>query len=566
MPSPDVADAAIASNNSLAFNQTVSFFPDIARVDSSSPPLSAPLLALAALGLSLGGLACWGISPERPFGAVLLGAAVAVLLAWNWRLRRQIAAALARIRSGQPESASEATLTLETGINWIEERLNTIEHRLAGAHPVSGLPLREALLAQLGADRIGWLGLVAFADLDRLTAFDPALGERAFAAWVARLRRMVPDTRFVAQVDRGHIALWFEPPVAEAAARAELDAIAYALGETITIDGRDIVPQAQIRLAHFDAAQELAPAEFLARTLASFLLPSRDGPLPNGAARDEVEAARSRYELEQDLRHAVSRRELRLHYQPLIDATRGRVSGAEALMRWHHPERGAVPPVRFVPVMEAMGLANEIGLWALNTAVREAAEWRAHGLSDLRMAVNVSGLQLEREDLPLLVQRTLDRHELSPAALEIELTESVATSDAEHCRRIFERLRAMGIKLAVDDFGTGYSSFSALRALAFDKIKLDREFVSCVDSRPDSQAICHSILALGRGLGIRVLAEGVERRAEYCWLRQHGCQHFQGYYFARPMQSDEFVAFAQKTERLAELLSLDTEPELSCGV
>lgn len=427
------------------------------------------------------------------------------------------------------------------------------------AHPVSGLPVREALLAQMNADQVGMLGAIAFADFERLSAFDVALAERAFAVATDRLRRMLPADRFAAQVDRGHIGLWIGG-VDEAAFRAELDAIGYALGEAIELDGQQLDPQIKIRSARFEASAGMDAQTFLARTLASFALPADAIGTAQAPVVDYADLARDRYALEQDLRRAIERRELSLAYQPLIDAGEGRVCGAEALLRWAHPERGPVSPARFVPIMEAIGLASEIGLWVLNGAVREAQGWRTRGLSGLRVAVNVSSLQLERDDLPLLVQRTLQHHDLPATALEIELTESVATSDADHCRRIFESLRAMGVKLAVDDFGTGYSGFSSLRALTFDKIKIDREFVTDVDRRRDSQAICHSIIALGRGLGIRVLAEGVERRAEYEWLRRHGCQHFQGYYFGAPMDGADFADFASDHAGLTRLLRLDAGP------
>ena len=426
------------------------------------------------------------------------------------------------------------------------------ESRKSTAHPVSGLPLREALLARMSADRTGMLGAIAFSDFERLTAFDPALGERVFAAATGRLRAMLPADRLPAQVDRGRVALWF-PGATPEAARAELDAIGYALGQSIDVDGREVVPEVKLRLARFDAGDALEPRTFLARTLASFTLP--DGAVdPASAPDDYARLARERYALEQELRQAIARRELRLVFQPLIDAGQGCVSGAEALIRWDHREFGSVPPSTFVPVVEAMGLASEFGLWALNSALREARDWAAQGLGHLRVAVNVSGLQLERDDLPVLVQRTLQRHELPATALEIELTESVATSDAEHCRCVFETLRAMGVKLAVDDFGTGYSGFASLRNLAFDKIKIDREFVTAIDTRRDSQAICQSMIALGRGLGIRVLAEGVERREEYDWLRRHGCQHFQGYHFSAPLTPEAFVAYARNTAGLAAAL------------
>ncbi|MDB5678414.1 bifunctional diguanylate cyclase/phosphodiesterase [Sphingomonas bacterium] len=452
------------------------------------------------------------------------------------------------------------SLNLEVGVAAIEQQMASLNHRLVAAHPVSGLPVREALLAQMNADGCGMLGAIAFADFDRLTAFDPALGERVFAASTARLRAMLPPERFIAQVDRGYVGLWFGLQADETVARAELDAIGYALGEEIEAGETTIVPQLKVRLARFDQADGIEAGAFLARTLASFTLSNGIVATVDKPMVDYAELARDRYALEQDMRQAMARRELRLDFQPLIDAAQGRVCGAEALIRWDHPERGAIPPARFIPIVEAMGLASEIGMWALNAAAREAQGWATQGLDHLRVAVNVSGLQLERDDLPILVQRTLQRHELGAAALEIELTESVATSDAAHCREIFHDLRAMGVKLAVDDFGTGYSGFSSLRALAFDKIKIDREFVTDVDTRTDSQAICQSIVALGRGLGIRVLAEGVERRQEYEWLRRHGCNHFQGFYFARPMSGEAFVAFVRDPARLTELLRLDVTP------
>jgi EAL domain-containing protein (putative c-di-GMP-specific phosphodiesterase class I)/GGDEF domain-containing protein len=424
-----------------------------------------------------------------------------------------------------------------------------LPQRAVDAHPLSGLPMRESLLARMRADQAGVLGAIALDDFERLTAFDHLLAEQVFAAIVARLRAMLPPDRLAVQVDRGRIGLWFAGTPLDAA-RAELDAIGYALGEAVTVGETRIVPEVRLRLAGYDAGTGDEAATFLARTLASFALSEAAAAEPVPVA-EYAEMARERYALEQDLRHAIDRREFSLLYQPLVDAGRGCVGGAEALIRWDHPRLGAVSPGRFVPIMEAMGLANEIGLWALNTALREAHGWAAEGLSGLRVAVNVSGLQLERNDLAVLVGRTLQRHALPASALELELTESVATSDAAHCRRIFADLRAMGVRLAVDDFGTGYSGFSSLRQLAFDKIKIDRQFVTDVDSRRDSQAICQSIIALGRGLGIRVLAEGVERRGEFDWLRRHGCQHFQGYYFAQPLTPAAFRAFVRDADGLA---------------
>ncbi|MEC7953655.1 MAG: EAL domain-containing protein, partial [Pseudomonadota bacterium] len=273
---------------------------------------------------------------------------------------------------------------------------------------------------------------------------------------------------------------------------------------------------------------------------------------------DPAIQSRERFQIEQDLRQAVGRDELRMQFQPLIDASTGRVSGAEALLRWHHPTRGLIPPTRFIPIMEASDLSPEIGLWALNRAAREARQWRDGG-HDLRVAVNVSGRQLDGADLPLLIERTLARHDLGGEALEIELTETVALAEGDCAARLSDALRSRGIRIAIDDFGTGYSSFAALNAIAFDKIKIDRAFVTDVHARRESQAICSSILTLGRGLGINVLAEGVETAEEFLWLRDHGCRFFQGFYFARPLSGEDFLTFVKDEQTLNKLLQPDTQ-------
>ena len=507
-------------------------------------------------GVTIGLVCATGCALGRPASALASSLPAIMLLLWNLRLIHRIATTTNRIASMHGDNGK--VLSLDDGVAQVEQQLLSLRHRLQSTHPVSRLPMREALIAQMSVTGIGQLGALALADHDRLTAIDPALAERVLSITTARLRRMLPATRFAAQIDRAQIGLWFTNE-SDAEARAELEAIAYALSEEIDDDGYKLTPQIKIRLETADVSMECDAAAVVARAVASFSLPGgKSAPAHEPRTADDRAAlARERYTLEQDLQHAVVRQELRLNYQPLIDAEQMRVSGAEALIRWDHSERGSIPPARFIPIMETVGLSSELGMWALNSAIREARNWRLAGHTDLRVAVNVSGLQLERDDLPVLIQRTLQHHGMTAEVLELELTESIATTDAVHCRKIFEALRAMGIKLAVDDFGTGYSGFSSLRQLNFDKIKIDREFITEVNSRRDSQAICQSIIALGRGLGIRVLAEGVECRAEYEWLRRHGCTHFQGFYFAKPMEGNAFSAFTRDLAHLKTLLSLD---------
>lgn len=508
---------------------------------------------IGAVLIALGGVAACVVRPDT--GPWIVGVALALISAAD-RLRRfhllDLTARLETLTGTTAGGSIEQRLA--DGIAAVADRLSEVEHRTDQRHAITGLPTREPLIKLMTTDGRGVLGVVGILDFDRLCAFDPALGERFLLAMVDRLTRMLPDERLVAQVDRASIAIWFGADVDESAARAELDVVGYALGNVVVDVEREILPEIRVRHAAMPADGVNAHA-LLSRTLASLAL-EPGVAIAAKPAIDPVAVARERYALEQDLRQAATRGEFEMRYQPLIDAGEGSVSGAESLIRWFHPVRGQVSPSRFVPVLEAMGLAHETGMWTLNAAAREARAWQAQNLGALRVAVNVSGHQLDRDDMAALVARTLARHSLGADALEIELTESVAMSDGARAARLFDALRAMGVRIAIDDFGTGYSSFSTLRTLAFDKIKIDREFVTNVDTRRDSQAICQSMIALGRGLGIRVLAEGVERRDEYEWLRRHGCKHFQGFYFSPPLTGADFVAFVRDATGLAGLLAI----------
>jgi EAL domain-containing protein (putative c-di-GMP-specific phosphodiesterase class I) len=260
--------------------------------------------------------------------------------------------------------------------------------------------------------------------------------------------------------------------------------------------------------------------------------------------RETREAAREQFILEQDLARAIQDDQLTMAFQPVVSITTGRVVGAEALLRWDHPSLGPISPARFIPVVEAVGLSDQYGIWVLNQACREARAWQNEGLHGLKVAVNLSARQLLEPALQVKIQRTLERHNLSPSGLELELTETAAMADAQRTVQLFTELRAVGISLAIDDFGSGYSGLSYLKNLPFDKLKIDREFVTDADSRRDSRAICSALLELGRGLDLQVLAEGVETEAEFRTLEALGCRIFQGYYFSRPLSGPAFRKFA----------------------
>ncbi|MFC3711803.1 putative bifunctional diguanylate cyclase/phosphodiesterase [Sphingoaurantiacus capsulatus] len=263
-----------------------------------------------------------------------------------------------------------------------------------------------------------------------------------------------------------------------------------------------------------------------------------------GIARTELyqpiahDQAKSRFELEADLRHAIEREELRLYYQPLVDLRTGRVSGFEALARWQHPERGVVQPSEFIPLAEETGLIVPIGRWALNTACRQLAEWRTRlGRDDLMMAVNLSGGQLVRDDVVDAVTQALEAADLPGDRLKIELTESVIIDNPKRAGAILERLKALDVSIAMDDFGTGYSSLAYLQKLPIDVLKIDRSFVSNMFETEDSYKIVTAILGLAASLGMETVAEGIETVAQADRLTDLACHVGQGFLYAKPLSA-----------------------------
>jgi EAL domain-containing protein (putative c-di-GMP-specific phosphodiesterase class I)/GGDEF domain-containing protein len=431
------------------------------------------------------------------------------------------------------------------GIAHLDGRVHSMQHRWSWRHAVTGLPVRETLIKAIAqdlasSDQPGLLGAIRFVDFDRLAAFDPESAEAALQRFSERLTASLGRTRPVAHVDRDSFAIWFRN-TDPAAADVELRALCYALGAELKAGDLAVLPEVEVGTACFPT-DGLDPAALINRALVSFARPGAEAScasLPGKSA----ESARERFSLEQDLRHAIDRGQFEMVFQPVVDLSKG-VVGAEALLRWRHPEAGMISPARFIPILEDADLIDEIGRWTLNTACREMRRWRQRGLTTLKVAVNLSAAQLRDPTLKQTIQRTLERHRLNAAALELELTETAATEDAERTHSLFGELRALGVSLAIDDFGSGYSSLSYLKNLPFDKLKVDREFVVDVHLRKDSQAICRSLVALTRGLDLQILAEGVESWDEVAFLEGLGCQIFQGFVFSRPLNSDQFVEFA----------------------
>jgi len=249
-----------------------------------------------------------------------------------------------------------------------------------------------------------------------------------------------------------------------------------------------------------------------------------------------------RQSLEHDLRSALDKKELMLHYQPIVNLKSGTITGAEALLRWTQPRRGSVPPAMFIPVAEDSGLILPIGAWVLRDACTQGKAWADAGLSPLTISVNVSALQIRSDNFLANLLAVLDETGLNPGSLNIEMTESGLMERAKFGSAILTSLRDKGIQVSVDDFGTGYSSLSYLRKLPIDTLKIDQSFVRQISTTPDDTTIVSAIISMGRSLRLKVVAEGVESVEDVAFLKKQECDEAQGYYFSRPIPADEFAS------------------------
>ena len=250
--------------------------------------------------------------------------------------------------------------------------------------------------------------------------------------------------------------------------------------------------------------------------------------------------------LENDLRHALERRQLRLHYQIQVDSAR-RAIGAEALLRWEHPGRSLVTPAEFIPLAEETGLIVPIGLWVLQTACARIRDWSANPATrDLQLAINVSARQFRQSDFVEQVQQALSATGINPARLKIELTESMVLDNVSDTITKMHALKALGVSFSMDDFGTGHSSLSYLKQLPLDQLKIDQSFVRDLATDPNDAAIVRAIITLGQTFGLNVIAEGVETEAQREFLELNGCHAFQGYLFSRPLPPEAFEKFLEQ--------------------
>jgi EAL domain-containing protein (putative c-di-GMP-specific phosphodiesterase class I) len=255
-------------------------------------------------------------------------------------------------------------------------------------------------------------------------------------------------------------------------------------------------------------------------------------------------AVQHRMELEMDLRDALEKDEFFLVYQPTIDLSDMSPTGVEALIRWEHPTRGVVQPDDFIPLLEETGLIVEVGKWVLQEACRQGAAWRAAGYP-IGIAVNVSGRQLDTDQLIADIEEALSDSDLDPQALTIEITETTLMRNVEETARRLTEIKALGVRIAIDDFGTGYSSLAHLQRFPVDALKIDRSFVSQLEHNQEGETLIHTLVQLGKALSIQTFAEGIEQQQELSFLQDEHCDNGQGFLFARPLDVAATEAFLQ---------------------
>jgi diguanylate cyclase (GGDEF)-like protein/PAS domain S-box-containing protein len=421
---------------------------------------------------------------------------------------------------------------------------------LAYYDALTGLPNRTLLQDRLskalaGARRQKDRVALLFLDLDRFKNINDSLGHSVgdllLQDVAERLKRWAREKDTVARLagDEFLIVLTDVKDTADAAVAAErfMD----AMTAEFVVQGQPLNISCSLGISIFP--EHGADADTLMKNADAAMYSAKDYGRDNFRffTEDMNAQAVERLTLENSLRLALDKKELFLVYQPQMDIGTGMITGLEALLRWQHPELGLVPPDKFIRIAENSGLIIPIGEWVLRTACSQARKWQDEGLPTLPVAVNVSAVQFRQEGFRELIRHVLHDTGLAPQYLELELTESLLLSSADVTFSVLQDLKAMGLKLAIDDFGTGYSSFGYLKHSPVSKLKIDRSFVRDVAVNPDDAAITIAIISMARSLNLKVIAEGVENDAQMSFLRAHHCDEIQGYYFSKPLSTDQVV-------------------------
>ena len=417
-------------------------------------------------------------------------------------------------------------------------------HYMANYDELTGMPNRGLFSDRLGhalalAKRSGWEAGCIFIDLDRFKAVNDTyghdIGDKLLKQVAQRLRECVRSADTVGRLSGDEFAIAMSILAKADDASLVAQKVVSALAHPFDLDGHQTYITASLGIALYPSDGEDAEVLLRNADTAMFRAKEQGRNAYQFYLPQMNERAAKRLQMETQLRVALERGEFLLHYQPKANLASGEISGFEALLRWQHPERGLVPPLEFISILEDTGLIVAVGEWVLRTACAQIGHWQAQGMPPRPVAVNLSARQFQDKNLGLVIAAIIADSGIDPGLLEIELTESMLMNNAEEATRTLNQINASGVRLAMDDFGTGYSSLAYLRRFPLDVLKIDRAFIRNVATDPDDAAIVLAIISLAQSMKLKVVAEGVETEAQLSFLRMRGCDEIQGYYFARPM-------------------------------
>ena len=420
---------------------------------------------------------------------------------------------------------------------------------------VTGLPNRALFLDRLNqtlsfARRENWIAALLIVDLPSVgqigTELGQATADQLLRETATRLRALARESDSIARIDNSRFAILLPTGASLPGAIMAADRIVSALSEPHRLDGRNIVPVVHVGIAlhpkHADSADMLfenaaTAAEDAAGTNQSYRVYSGNAANGNGATQ------RQQISLTEDLRGADAS-EFILHFQPIVSFDSERIVGFEALTRWMHPQKGLLIPDLFIPLAEQTGRIEAITAWVIDQALSQCHVWREAGL-DVPVSINLSPLTLHNLSFPGEIAAAMDRWAVPPEMLMLEITESAIISDVARATETLNRLHDMGVRVWIDDFGTGYTSLSYIRHLPVSGIKVDKSFIAQMAEVSDDAAIVRSIVDLGRNLGLRVVAEGIENRETWDLLAALGCNEAQGFYIGHPLKAEEITEWAR---------------------
>jgi diguanylate cyclase (GGDEF)-like protein/PAS domain S-box-containing protein len=416
--------------------------------------------------------------------------------------------------------------------------------RLANRRTVMESLADAIIRAERNGERLALLYLDVNRFKDINDSFGHGVGDELLRQVARRLKACVRSSDIIGRLGGDEFVVVLPSVADRGTAEVCINKVLYAFAEPFTINELDLFSSTSIGVALYPDDADNAES-LLSRADAAMYHAKRNGHPFSCFDADMDRQVADRVNLENDLRHALADEQFKLAYQPKVNMAEGRIIGAEALIRWTHPERGPVSPAIFIPIAERAGLIGAIDDWVLEQACAQMAVWRGRGLDLPSISVNLSPAQFHDGRLKDKVKMALSRAGLVPAMLELEITETMMASDVDRAIEILGQLTAMGVKVSLDDFGTGYSSLAYLKLFPVSTLKIDRTFVDDLPEDTKDGAIIASVVALAENLGFAVIAEGVETMAQATFLATHGCPTMQGYLFSRPVDAEAFTGLLE---------------------